>query len=176
MAGSIEFVLNDRPVIIDAPPPHRTLLDELRSRGLTGAKEGCAEGECGSCTVVMVAARDGGSEYHAFNSCLMLLPMIAGREVYTVESLAAGGQLADAQRAMAEAGGSQCGYCTPGFVMSLFAEQYRIGRTGACDPHALAGNLCRCTGYLKIFEAVELAAARLRGERAEPSQESIHGS
>src|SRR5687767_12004492 len=74
MPGAIEFVVNGRTVRIDSPPPHRTLLDELRALGLTGAKEGCAEGECGACTVVMVAPRPGGSEYRALNSCLMLLP------------------------------------------------------------------------------------------------------
>ena len=79
--------------------------------------------------------------------------MLAGQEVYTVESLAEGDRLSDAQQAMAKAGGSQCGYCTPGFVMSLFAEQYRPGRIGPCEPHAMAGNLCRCTGYRPIRDA-----------------------
>jgi xanthine dehydrogenase small subunit len=133
---------------------HATLLDVLRDRGLTGAKEGCAEGECGACTVVMLAEDAAGrSAYRAVNSCLMLAPMAAGREIYTVESLASSGELSEAQKAMAEAGGSQCGYCTPGFVMSLFAEQYRPGRVGACDPASLGGNLCRCTGYRPIRDA-----------------------
>jgi xanthine dehydrogenase small subunit len=85
----------------------------------------------------------------------MFLPMAAGREIYTVESLAATGEPVDAQRAMAAAGGSQCGYCTPGFVISLFAEQHRPGRSGKCDTMALAGNLCRCTGYRPIRDAAE---------------------
>ena len=130
-----------------------TLLDFVRARGLTGAKEGCAEGECGACAVALVEPDGDRSEYRVVNSCLMFLPMAAGREIYTVESLAAGGELSDAQRAMAAAGGSQCGYCTPGFVISLFAEQYRSDRTGRCDPMALAGNLCRCTGYRPIRDA-----------------------
>jgi len=130
-----------------------TLLDYLRSRGLTGAKEGCAEGECGSCTVVMVRPCGEGSAYKAVNSCLMFLPMAVGHEIYTVEALARGGQLHPVQRAMAKAGGSQCGYCTPGFVMSLFAEQYRPGRIGPCNIAALGGNLCRCTGYRPIRDA-----------------------
>jgi xanthine dehydrogenase small subunit len=83
----------------------------------------------------------------------MFLPMAASREIYTVESLAAHGEVSEVQRAMAAAGGSQCGYCTPGFVMSLFAEQYRPGRQGACDPLSMAGNLCRCTGYRPIRDA-----------------------
>src|SRR5262245_18404558 len=116
-----------------------TLLDFLRSQRLTGAKEGCAEGECGACAVVPVAPENGASAYRVVNSCLMFLPMAAGHEIYTVESLAASGELADAQREMAAAGGSQCGYCTPGFVMSLFAEQYRPDRVGPCDPLAMAG-------------------------------------
>ena len=149
----VECTVNGERVGVDGAETHTTLLDFLRLRGLTGAKEGCAEGECGACTVVMVADEAGRAAYRAVNSCLVLLPMIAGHEVYTVESLAASGALADAQQAMAAAGGSQCGYCTPGFVMSLFAEHYRRDRTGACDPHAMAGNLCRCTGYRPIRDA-----------------------
>ena len=148
-----EFLLNGRAVAIDAASPETTLLDFVRAQGLTGAKEGCAEGECGACTVVMVVDDAGGTAYRPVNSCLIFLPMVAGHEIHTVESLAAGGRLADVQEAMAAAGGSQCGYCTPGFVMSLFAEQYRPGRTGPCDPLAMAGNLCRCTGYRPIRDA-----------------------
>ena len=148
-----EFLLNGRAVSIQGVSTQTTLLDFLRARGLTGAKEGCAEGECGACTVVMVGDAGGCSEFRTVNSCLMLAPMAAGQEIYTVESLARDGQLCDAQAAMAAAGGSQCGYCTPGFVMSLFAEQYRIGRTGPCDWRELGGNLCRCTGYRPIRDA-----------------------
>ena len=145
--------LNGWSVAISDSGVYTTLLDVLRERGLTGAKEGCAEGECGACTVVMVADATGGSAYRAVNSCLMLAPMAAGCEIYTVEALAACGELCEAQKAMAAAGGSQCGYCTPGFVMSLFAEQYRPGRVEACDIAALGGNLCRCTGYRPILDA-----------------------
>ena len=145
--------MNGRTIATQAIPTQTTLLDFLRAQGLTGAKEGCAEGECGACTVVMVAGRGQGSAYRAVNSCLMFLPMVDGQEIYTVESLASNGELAPVQKAMAAAGGSQCGYCTPGFVMSLFAEQYRPDRAGPCDPHALGGNLCRCTGYRPIRDA-----------------------
>jgi xanthine dehydrogenase small subunit len=145
--------LNGQSVTVGGCGVHTTLLDVLRERGLTGAKEGCAEGECGACTVVMVADQAGGSAYRAVNSCLMLAPMAAGSEIYTVEALAERGELCEAQKAMAAAGGSQCGYCTPGFVMSLFAEQYRPGRAGACETAALGGNLCRCTGYRPIRDA-----------------------
>jgi xanthine dehydrogenase small subunit len=150
----LTFLLNGRSISVEHAGPHTTLLDVIRDQGLTGAKEGCAEGECGACMVLLVADREGGCGYRAVNSCLMLAPMAAGHEIYTVEALATNGQLAPVQEAMASAGGSQCGYCTPGFVVSLFAEHYRTDRTGPCDPHALAGNLCRCTGYRPIRDAV----------------------
>jgi xanthine dehydrogenase small subunit len=151
----IEFILNRKSVRADHPSTYTTLLDFIRARGLTGAKEGCAEGECGACAVALVEADEmtGRSVLRGVNSCLMLLPMAAGREVFTVESLAADGELCEAQRAMASGGGSQCGYCTPGFVVSLFAEQHRPDRQGPCDTMALSGNLCRCTGYRPIREA-----------------------
>jgi xanthine dehydrogenase small subunit len=150
----IEFQLNGRTIRAEGDS-QTTLLDFLRARGLTGAKEGCAEGECGACTVVMVRRRDGRTAYVPINSCLIFVPMVAGQEVYTVEALAAGGPLHEVQQAMVECGGSQCGYCTPGFVMSLFAEQYRPGRVDPCDTHAMSGNLCRCTGYRPIASAAE---------------------
>ncbi len=154
----MEFLLNGRAVQTDGFPAHTTpRLEYLRSSGFTGAKEGCAEGECGACAVLLVApvaTPDGaGSRYRAVNSCLLLLASLAGQEVYTVEGLASTGQLGEPQRAIAEGGGSQCGYCTPGFVVSLFAEYYRPGRSGPCDPHAMGGNLCRCTGYRPLRDA-----------------------
>ncbi len=146
--------VNGESLSADNLPTQTTLLDFLRDHGLTGAKEGCAEGECGACTVLMVSADGPGrSAYKPVNSCLMFLPGAVDREFYTVESLAQNGKLSEVQQAMAAGGGSQCGYCTPGFVVSLFAEQYRPGRTGPCDPHAMAGNLCRCTGYRPIRDA-----------------------
>ena len=157
--SAIQFLLNGEAVRVESPSPQMTLLDFIRARGLTGAKEGCAEGECGACAVALVEPEDGGSAYRVVTSCLMFLPMAAGREICTVESLAAGGELCDVQRAMAAAGGSQCGYCTPGFVMSLFAEQHRPGRTGPCDTMALSGNLCRCTGYRPIRDAAHSLGA-----------------
>lgn len=148
-----ELCLNGRFLSLRDVPPQMPLLDFLRSRGLTGAKEGCAEGECGACTVLLVRDTANGTAYRAMNSCLMFAGMAAGQEVWTVESLADKGKLCEVQAAMAADGGSQCGYCTPGFVVSLFAEQYRPGRTGPCDPHAMGGNLCRCTGYRPIRDA-----------------------
>ena len=150
---ALSFLLNGREVQVGNATPQLTLLDFIRARGLTGAKEGCAEGECGACAVAMVADEQGCSAYRVVNSCLMFVPMAAGREFYTVESLAERGELSEVQQAMAAAGGSQCGYCTPGFVVSLFAEQYRRDREGPCDPLSMAGNLCRCTGYRPIRDA-----------------------
>src|SRR5579885_2741962 len=175
----IAFLLNGRPVCAEGVSPQTTLLDFLRGLGLTGAKEGCAEGECGACAVVLVAEDGAGSCYPAVNSCLMLVPMAEGQEIYTVESLAQNSELAPVQQALAEAGGSQCGYCTPGFVMSLFAEQYRPGRTSACDPHQL-GNLCRCTGYRPIRDAARSLGPPPQGPfldrlaKRAPKRESLH--
>lgn len=154
-----EFVLNGRAVRVPEASADMTLLDFVRAQGLTGAKEGCAEGECGACAVVVRHARGTGSEYRALNSCLMTVPMAAGRDIYTVESLARNGVLSPVQQALSAAGGSQCGYCTPGFVMSLAAEYYRPDRVGPCDPRALEGNLCRCTGYRPIADAARALGA-----------------
>jgi xanthine dehydrogenase small subunit len=164
---SIEFVLNGHLVRVETPSTAITLLDFVRDRGLTGSKEGCAEGECGACAVAMVGADRGGSAYRVVNSCLLSLPQAAGHELYTVEGLVMDGQLAEAQRVMAAAGGSQCGYCTPGFVVSLFAEHHRPGRSGPCDVMAMAGNLCRCTGYRPIRDAALALDAPASGPLAE---------
>jgi xanthine dehydrogenase small subunit len=145
------FVLNGRSVRVSGEPPQTTLLDFVRAQGLTGAKEGCAEGECGACAVLMVGP---GPAFRSVNSCLIPLPAAAQQEIYTAEGLAESGKLADVQRAMAEHGGSQCGYCTPGFAVSMFAEQCRAPQ-GQRDVHALGGNLCRCTGYRPIRDALE---------------------
>lgn len=147
---------------IDAIPPHLNLLDYVRSRGLTGAKEGCAEGECGACAVLSVRESAGRAIYEPVNSCLIPLPAVAGREIWTVESLAARGELAEVQTAMMARGGSQCGYCTPGFVVSMFAAHYR-GDGVTRDVNALGGNLCRCTGYRPIRDALESLGPPLPG-------------
>jgi aerobic-type carbon monoxide dehydrogenase small subunit (CoxS/CutS family) len=151
----------DREVLA---PAHHTLLEVLREElGLTGTKHGCELGECGTCTVLL-----GGQPVL---SCLTLPVECQQREVKTVEGMARDGRLHPLQQAFVELGAAQCGYCTPGFLLvaeALLEANPRPTRGQIAE--ALAGNLCRCTGYLKIFEAVELAAARLRGETAPDAQ------
>ncbi|AFZ65688.1 xanthine dehydrogenase small subunit [Deinococcus peraridilitoris] len=147
---------------------HTTLLEWLRLEGLTGSKEGCAEGECGACAVLLVRAdARGQAQYVATNSCLLLVGALNGQEVVTVEGLGTPGRLHPVQKSLAERGGSQCGYCTPGFVMSMAAEYYRDERS-AFDLEALSGNLCRCTGYRPIRDA-----ARALGQPDEHDQWSL---
>src|SRR5690606_13758609 len=151
--AEIGFVLNGAPVRLSATSPTRTLLDWLREeRGLTATKEGCNEGDCGACTV-MVTDDDGA---RALNACLLFLPQLHGKAVRTVEGLAGpSGELHPVQEAMIANHGSQCGFCTPGFVVSMAAAQ--INRRTDHDD-VLAGNLCRCTGYAPIIRAAEAVA------------------
>ena len=151
MGDVIRFILNGEAVEVADAPPTATLLDWLRARGLTGTKEGCAEGDCGACTVAVRTLGEGGATTRAMNACIQLLPMLHGREVVTVEAL--GGDH-PVQTAMAEAHATQCGFCTPGFVMSLAAayeSEPKPDEARLCD--ILAGNLCRCTGYGPILKA-----------------------
>lgn len=151
--GAVTLRVNGEMLRAEGLDPHTTLLSFLRERGLTGTKEGCAEGECGACAVVLVRAGEARpSRFEPVNSCLVLAAALDGQEVWTAEGLADGDALHPVQEAMASGGGSQCGYCTPGFVVSLFAEYYREGRDGY-DPEAISGNLCRCTGYRPIRDA-----------------------
>ena len=147
--GTIRFLLGDDEVLVAPADPTRTLLDFLREdRRLVGTKEGCAEGDCGACTVV-VGRHDGGRvAYEAMDSCILPLAAVDGRHVLTVEHLGgAAGGLHPVQRAMVERHGSQCGFCTPGIAMSLYAQWRGAGaRDEAAVEDALAGNLCRCTG------------------------------
>ncbi len=149
----IAFLLNGDPVCLTDPEPTVTLLDWLREeRGLNGTKEGCNEGDCGACTV-MVTDADGA---RAFNACILFLPQLHGKAVRTVEGIAGpDGALHPVQQAMVEHHGSQCGFCTPGFVVSM-AVAHLNGRRDFNDQ--LAGNLCRCTGYAPIVRAAEAAA------------------
>ncbi|HEX3772587.1 MAG TPA: 2Fe-2S iron-sulfur cluster-binding protein, partial [Polyangiaceae bacterium] len=149
---AVRFVLNGAPVAAEVDDPHVTLLQWLRASGRTGTKEGCAEGECGACAVAFVGEdASGRTRFEPVNSCLVPLWTVEGRTVVTVEGVARDGALHPVQSAMVDRGGSQCGYCTPGFVVSLFCEYYRPGRAGF-DAEAIGGNLCRCTGYRPIAD------------------------
>ncbi len=157
---TVRFVLNGRRVQVERIEPHVSLLEWLRASGLPGAKEGCAEGECGACAVALLR-RDtrGRPRFDAINSCLMPVVAVHDRQIVTVEGVAGDdGELHPVQRALLETGSSQCGYCTPGFVVSLFCEYYRPGRQGF-DPEGVSGNLCRCTGYRPIADAARSLGA-----------------
>src|SRR6201995_1446377 len=172
--------VNGQPRDLGPAGGHVTLLEWLRAGGWTGTKEGCAEGECGACAVLV--ARDdgaGGTRWVAINACLVPAAGFDQQEVVTAEGLGQPGDLHPVQREMAQRGGSQCGYCTPGFICAMAAEYYRPDRAPAAPPaangngsssghfkpgdhehgpngfdlHALSGNLCRCTGYRPIRDA-----------------------
>src|SRR4051794_3681176 len=169
---TVNITVNGESLALDGVRPHTTALDFLRGHGLTGAKEGCAEGECGACCVLVARPpADGtpGTEWTSLNACLVSAASLAGQEVVTAEGLGTPADLHPVQRELAERGGSQCGYCTPGFACSMAAEYYRADRTSRSsstngtragdagengfDLHALSGNLCRCTGYRPIRDA-----------------------
>ncbi|HEY8186048.1 MAG TPA: (2Fe-2S)-binding protein [Pyrinomonadaceae bacterium] len=164
----IQFNLNGELAEV-AFAPHKTLLEVLREDlGLTGTKHGCELGECGTCTVLVNG--------RAILSCLMLGLDAEGQEIKTIEGMAEGGELHPLQNTFADTGAAQCGYCSPGFLL-VAEELLKKNPNPSRDEirEALSGNLCRCTGYIKIYEAVELAAARMRGEEAELPHESIYG-
>lgn len=165
MRDSIRIVRHGRIVEIDEVQPTETLLDYLRLRErATGTKEGCNEGDCGACTVVIGELVAGRIVYKPVNSCIQFLGAMDGKEIVTVEDLAwPDGRLHPVQQAIVDMHGSQCGFCTPGFVMSLFALYHREGRDNPPSRDeiatALAGNLCRCTGYRPIVDAALVALA-----------------
>jgi carbon-monoxide dehydrogenase small subunit len=164
----VRLRVNGEPLLA-AFAPHKTLLEVLREDlSLPGTKHGCELGECGTCAVLI----DG----EPVLSCLVLGLECEGRHVETVEGMAGKDGLHPLQKAFVDLGAAQCGYCTPGFLLTARALLEENPRpTRAQIQEALAGNLCRCTGYLKIYEAVELAAAWMRGEPAEPSKETLYG-
>ncbi len=159
----LKFSLDGEAVTISGVRPTTTLLHWLRATGRTGTKEGCGEGDCGACTLILVdPSAAAPRQARAVNSCLVLLPQVDGMRVFTVEGLGRAGALHPAQAAMVDALGSQCGYCTPGFVMSLVEAAHREELDGEQPDwrmeDQIAGNLCRCTGYRPIREALESVA------------------
>ncbi len=162
-ARPLRFLRGNQLVSVAAPAPDAMLLDWLRAQGHHGTREGCAEGDCGACVVVLGEFAKGKVRLRAVNSCIRLLSSIDGCALFTVEDLAQpAGALHPVQQAMLECHGSQCGFCTPGFVMSLFALYHDTGSAAppGCIPReaaqaALSGNLCRCTGYRPIVQAAQ---------------------
>ena len=164
----ISFTLNGETTEV-AFAPHKTLLEVLREDlNLTGTKHGCELGECGTCAVLV----DG----RTILSCLMLGLDAEGRDVKSIEGMADGATLHPLQQTFADLGAAQCGYCSPGFLLTaeeLLKKDPNPDREVIKE--ALSGNICRCTGYIKIYEAVELAAARMRGEEMELPRECVYG-
>lgn len=158
MKNIVAFALNGQPHE-EAVADNVLLLDHLRQRGLSGTKKGCDGGECGACTVLI--------DDRPVLACLTLVAEVKGRRVETIESLSNGGGLSDLQQGFHEKLGSQCGFCTPGFIMAsegLLRRNTQPSEQEIRD--ALGSNLCRCTGYVKIIEAVQWAAAARRGSTA----------
>lgn len=158
----MQFLLNQQRITIENIDPNMTVLRYLREeKNKCGTKEGCASGDCGACTVVLASLNQGQVEYQAVNSCLTLVSELQGKQLISVEDLRQGEQLHPVQQAMVDHHASQCGFCTPGFVMSLFAlskGKQTVGHSEA--EQALAGNLCRCTGYRPIIDAARDITAR----------------
>ncbi len=153
----IRFLLNKELRVEEQLDPNMTVLNYLRTRARkTGTKEGCGSGDCGACTVVLGELDGDRMRYTSINSCLTFVSALNGKQLITVEDLKQGTRLHAAQQAMVDCHGSQCGFCTPGIVMSMFALGKNVGAPGKDEIHeALAGNLCRCTGYRPIVEAAE---------------------
>ncbi len=148
---AISFELNGKKETVDNVSATTTVLEYLRSSGKTGTKEGCGDGDCGACTIALINEDiDGNKSYQAMNSCLMPIAAIDGKQVFTVEGIA-NKTLHPVQQAMVDSGGSQCGYCTPGFIMSMFAGHY----SDQLSDESIEGNLCRCTGYVAIRKAAK---------------------
>jgi len=158
MTKKIQITLNGKKTSVEVQA-HRLLLDLLRDEiGLTGTKEGCGTGDCGACTVLLNGK--------PVNSCLILSGELDGAEIVTIEGLKIGPELHPVQKAFIQDGGAQCGYCTPGMLMmSKALLEENPNPTEEDIRFALSGNLCRCTGYAKIVQAVQDAAAELRAKR-----------
>lgn len=173
----IHFLLNDQLVSLEDCAPDLTVLEFLRTvRGQKGTKEGCASGDCGACTLVVAEPAESGLRYSSLNSCITFVGTLHGKQLLTVEHLESSGALHPVQQAMVDLHGSQCGFCTPGFIMSMFALYKNCDTPSRQDvERALAGNLCRCTGYRPIIDAALSLAGKgaqdqFTGKEAEVSE------
>jgi len=175
--NSIEFILNGQEVSLTSVPPRQTLLDWLRlDRRLTGSKEGCAEGDCGACSVLVGRLTMGKVIYESVNACIRFMGSLHGTHVVTVEHLKGeDGSLHPVQQAMVDCHGSQCGFCTPGFVMSLYGLWLANSNPSREEIEvALQGNLCRCTGYEPIIKAAEMVAQQRPSHVFDPIERERH--
>jgi len=175
--NSIEFILNGQEVSLTSVPPRQTLLDWLRlDRRLTGSKEGCAEGDCGACSVLVGRLTMDRVVYESVNACIRFMGSLHGTHVVTIEHLKGqDGMLHPVQQAMVDCHGSQCGFCTPGFVMSLYGLWLSNSNPSREEIEvALQGNLCRCTGYEPIIKAAEMAARQRPSHVFDPIERERH--
>ena len=158
ISNSVKFLLNDKILEIKNPDPNQTILNYIRTElKKTGTKEGCSEGGCGACTIVLGELVSNEIKYSSINSCISFVPSLNGKQLLIVEDLVSkDGKLHPVQEAMVKFHGSQCGFCTPGFVMSLFAmyKNYSSYKDKVIED-SIAGNLCRCTGYRPIIDAAK---------------------
>ena len=157
VSDTIQFVYNNKIFKIKNPNPNKTILDFVRSDlKKTGTKEGCAEGGCGACTIVLGELKDQKLIYKSINSCISFLPILNGKHLILIENLSSDNKLHPIQESMVKFHGSQCGFCTPGFVMSLFAMYKNFSKfNDETIDETLSGNLCRCTGYRPIIDAAK---------------------
>ena len=168
---ALHLTINGESITLENISPTMTLLEYLRHSRRVGTKEGCADGDCGACTIAVLGHRaDGTPQYQAMNSCLIPLGTMAHRQIITVEG-GANNQLHPVQEKMVELGGSQCGYCTPGFIMSMFAAYY----DGSHNDLTVEGNLCRCTGYLPIRRALQSLSSPEPGDPFQARLEQSDG-
>ena len=169
------FELNGKEIVVTNVSPTMTVLEWLRETGQTGTKEGCAEGDCGACTIALLDNENvPKAKWRGVCSCILLLPQVFGKKLVSVEGLAEGDDLHPAQAVMVKALGSQCGYCTPGFVMSLFEATYREDLNQAWKKDdQICGNLCRCTGYRPIRDALCSVAGTCPEDRFSASLSKI---
>ena len=175
-SSTIKFLYNEKILELNNPDPNQTILNYIRTElKKTGTKEGCAEGGCGACTIVIGELNNNDLQYKAVNACIAFLPILNGKQLLVVEDLVSKeGKLHPVQEAMVKYHGSQCGFCTPGFVMSLFAMQKNYSSyTEENIKDSISGNLCRCTGYRPIMDAAKSLNNKNRSDKFVKNKKKI---